>query len=123
MSHRPVVPGMQKQARWLLLAPVLLAVSAASAQEPGGAGAQDPERAETLGPFARGWPKNILQDQKAILDQPVPHDAQERPLVAHFRRHHGRRVATDRRTSDNCRIRRTNGRTAGHLADRRRITP
>ncbi|MGA2270749.1 MAG: phosphatase PAP2 family protein [Bryobacteraceae bacterium] len=93
-SSRPA-----RQARWLLLAPVLVAISAASGQEPRDAGVQDSENTEALRPFARGFVKNILVDQKAIWTSPFHMTRKDAQWWLTFGAVVGVAVATDRRSS------------------------
>ena len=77
-------------ARWLLLAPVLAAISAASGQEPGD---------EALKPMATGLARNILQDQKAIWTSPFHMTRQDARWWLTFGAIVGAAVATDHRSS------------------------
>jgi membrane-associated phospholipid phosphatase len=99
MSHSTCSSRHAKQARWLLLAPVLLAVSAASAQEPGYASAQGPEETEALRPFARGFAKNVLRDQKVIWTSPFHMTRKDARWWLTFAAITGAALATDGRTS------------------------
>ena len=90
---------LARQARWLLLAPVLVAISAASGQEPRDAGVQDSEKTEALRPFARGFAKNILQDQKAIWTSPFHMTRKNAPWWLTFAAISGAALATDSRSS------------------------
>jgi hypothetical protein len=53
---------LANQARWWLLAPMLVAIFAASGQEPSDAGPRDSEKTEALRPLARGLAENVLLD-------------------------------------------------------------
>ena len=90
MSDSTWSSRLARQARWLLLAPVLVAISAASGQEPGD---------EALKPLATGFAKNILLDQKAIWTSPFHMTRKDAQWWLTFGAIVGVAVATDRRTS------------------------
>jgi membrane-associated phospholipid phosphatase len=90
---------LAKQARWLLLAPVLAAVSAASGQEPRNAWLQDYEDTGALRPLAKGLAKNLLLDQKEIWTSPFHMTRKDARWWLTFAAITGAAVATDRRTS------------------------
>jgi membrane-associated phospholipid phosphatase len=99
MSDSTRSSSLAKQARWLLLAPVLAAISVASGQEPRDAGAQDSEQTEALRPFAKKFAKNILQDQKAIWTSPFHMTRKDAQWWLTFAAITGVALATDGRTS------------------------
>jgi membrane-associated phospholipid phosphatase len=88
-----------RQARWLLLAPVLVAISAVSGQEPRDAAVQDSEKTEAPGPLAGGFAKSILLDQKEIWTSPFHMTRKKAQWWLTFGAITGVVVATDRRTS------------------------
>ena len=90
---------LARQSRWLLLAPVLAAISAASGQGPGDAGAQDYENAEALKPLAAGFARNVLQDQKAIWTSPFHMTRKDARWWLTFGAIVGVAVATDHRSA------------------------
>jgi membrane-associated phospholipid phosphatase len=90
MSHSTWSSPLARHVRWLLLAPVLAAVSAASGQEP-----SDPPPE----PLATGFPRNLLQDQKAIWTSPFHMTRQDARWWLTFGAIVGAAVATDRRSS------------------------
>ena len=96
MSDSTWSSRLARQSRWLLLAPVLAAISAASGQEPGDAG-QD-SKAEALKPLATGFARNILQDQKAIWTSPFHMTRKDARWWLTFGAIVGVAVATDRRS-------------------------
>jgi membrane-associated phospholipid phosphatase len=89
---------LAREARWLLLA-ALVAISAASGQEPLDAGTQDPGKVEGPRPVAKELARNILQDQKAIWTSPFHPTRKEARWWLTFAGITGVAVATDRRTA------------------------
>jgi membrane-associated phospholipid phosphatase len=90
MSDSAWSSKLARQARWLLLAPVLAAISAASGQEPGD---------EALKPLATGFARNILQDQKAMWTSPFHMTRKDAQWWLTFGAVVGAAVATDHRSS------------------------
>jgi membrane-associated phospholipid phosphatase len=99
MSDSTCSSRRAKQARWLLLAPALAAISAAFGQEPRDAVGQDSEKADALKPFAKGLAKNVLQDQKAIWTSPFHMTRKDAQWWLTFAAITGAALATDGRTS------------------------
>ena len=88
-----------RQARWLLLASGLAAISAAFGQAPPDAAVQDSQQADAVKPFARGLAKDFLQDQKAIWTSPFHMTRKDARWWVTFGAITGIALATDRRTS------------------------
>jgi membrane-associated phospholipid phosphatase len=99
MSDSTWSSRLARRSRWLLLAPVLVAISAASGQEPRDAGVQDSENTEAVRPLARGFVKNIFRDQKEIWTSPFHMTRKNARWWLTFAAITGAAVATDRRTS------------------------
>jgi membrane-associated phospholipid phosphatase len=99
MSDSAYGSRLAKHARWLLLAPVLAAISAAFGQEPSDATERDSEKADALKPFARGLAKDIFQDQKAIWTSPFHMTRKDARWWLTFGAITGVAFATDARTS------------------------
>ena len=81
---------LARQSRWLLLAPALVAISAAYGQEPGD---------EAPIPSATGFARNILRDQKAIWTSPFHMTRQDARWWLTIGAIVGVAVATDHRAS------------------------
>ena len=90
MSRSTWSSRLARHGRWLLLAPVLAAISAASGQVPAD---------EALKPLATGFARNILQDQKAIWTSPFHMTRKDARWWLTFGAIVGAAVATDRRSS------------------------
>src|SRR5664280_1177184 len=90
MSDSAWSSKLARPSRWLLLAPVLAAISAASGQEP-------PD--EALKPLATRFARNIFKDQKAIWTSPFHMTRQDAQWWLTFGAIVGVAVATDHRGS------------------------
>jgi membrane-associated phospholipid phosphatase len=90
---------LAKQARWWLWAGALAAISTAFGQEPRDAGVQDSGQTDALKPFARGFAKDVLQDQKAIWTSPFHVTRKNARWWLTFGAITGVALATDGRTS------------------------
>jgi membrane-associated phospholipid phosphatase len=99
MSDSTWIWSFVRQARWLLLAPALVVVSAASGQEPADAGAQAAEKAAEPAPLAKEFAKNVLRDQKALWTSPFHMTRKNARCWLTFGAITSVAVATDRRTS------------------------